>query len=432
MRTEADWRAGRDVDQLSTYQYSEPLSQESLGGCLFKLEANLSYCISTLDENGILSHCEFGDVFEHVDTMARLGEQVIGQIERQLAERASDGGGQRANPTLLERAEEGGNEISLQISDRVLPHEMRRFDDPNGKVQTLPEHSCRPSEEVCFSALEQIMAGSHLRRRDAAEPGGTHDVDMSFPGSDAPLVRVEFTELTSEIGEQWGRRPRSGDLRAVRAANDQLKYLWHASVNMTDTLFQPAWGNLVKDNKERKRRGDEIDGILLKHLLWTERQMGTLEGAMSLANQSIDSGLKPGGRLLVFPWFRAEKAPKGGHGGLAVSYDGYSVDYASIGGSKAAQPINDVIARKAEKNQAGALPGEKWLVVYLDPVYAIAVALDIETLLKSPKLWLALESKIDRRHFEEVWLVWDKRRGQSDASNPEHAMNVVRFSPRDS
>ena len=241
MRTEADWRAGRDVDQLSTYQYSEPLSQEFPGGYFFKLEANLSYCITTLDETGIPSTCEFGDVFEHVDTMVRLGEQAIGQIERKLDQRASDGDGQKANPTLLARVAEGGNEISLQISDRVLPHEMRRFDDPNGKPQTLPEHSCRPSEEVCRSALEQIKAGSHVRRRDASKPGGTHDVDMSFPGSDAPPVRVEFTELTSEMGEQWGKRPRSGGLRAVKAASDQLKYLWHASVNMTDTLFQPAW-----------------------------------------------------------------------------------------------------------------------------------------------------------------------------------------------
>ena len=105
---------------------------------------------------------------------------------------------------------------------------------------------------------------------------------------------------------------------------------------------------------------------------------------------------------MVFPFFRAEKPPSGALGGLTVSYDGYSVDYSTIGTSKAAEPVNQVIARKAEKNQAGALPGEKWLVVYLDPVYAIAVALDIEALLRRPESWLAFESKINRRHFEEV------------------------------
>lgn len=431
LRTEADWRAVRGVDQLSAYQYSEPLSAESPGGCFFKLEANLSHCITTLDENGIFSRCEFDDVLEYVDTMVRLGEQAVVQIEGQLRQRAS-GGYQGVNPIVLARATEGGNEISLQITDRVLPHEMRRFDDSDRKSLTLPEHSYRPSEEACFSALEQIMVGSDLRRRDTSEPGGTHDVDMSFSDSDAPPVRVEFTELTSEMGEEWSKRPRSGGPRAVKAAQGQLKYLWHASVNMTDTLFQPAWGSLVKDHKERKRRGQEIDSILLKYLLWAENQMGTLEGAVSLANQRIDPGLKPGGRLLVFPFFRAEKVPIGGHGGLTVSYDGYSVDYSTIGSSRAAEPINQTITCKAEKNQAGALPGEKWLVVYLDPVYAIAVALDIEALLKRPKSWLALASKIDRRHFEEVWLVWDKRLGQDDAPSSEHAINVVRFSARDS
>ena len=115
-----------------------------------------------------------------------------------------------------------------------------------------------------------------------------------------------------------------------------------------------------------------------------------------------------------------------------MSYDGYSVDHSTIGSSKAAEPINDVIARKAGKNQAGALPGEKWLVVYLDPVYAIAVALYIEALLKRPESWLAFESKIDRRHFEEVWLVWEKRRRRDVVCDSAHAMNVIRLRAEDS
>lgn len=59
-----------------------------------------------------------------------------------------------------------------------------------------------------------------------------------------------------------------------------------------------------------------------------------------------------------------------------------------------------MIAHKSEKDQAGALPGEKWLVVYLDPVYTIAAILDIEAIRKSHESWLAFELRIDRRHFE--------------------------------
>ena len=97
-----------------------------------------------------------------------------------------------------------------------------------------------------------------------------------------------------------------------------------------------------------------------------------------------------------------------------------------------AEPINRVIAAKAERNQAGSLPGEKWLVVYLDSVYAIAAALSIEAFMKSRESWLAFESKIDRRHFEEVWLVWDERRLQQDIADFGQQVNVVRFTPRDS
>ena len=432
LRAEADWRAGRVVEVLSNYRCAAPLRQEVASGRSFYLEANLSYSIATLDESGMPVDFEFGDVFEHVETMVRLGDGAIRQIERELEQRASIGGSDNALPMSLGRATEGGSEISLQVDARVRPHELRRFGAVGGRPEAPLVHSCQDSEEVCFGALEKIMVGSRLRRRRAAEPGGTHDVDMSLQDSDAHPVRVEFTELTSEMGEAWGKRPRSGRPRAVKQANGQLKYRWHASVNMADTLFQPAWGDLVKDSKGRKRRGVEIDQILLTHLLWAESHMGTFEGAVSLANQRISGELKPGGRLLVFPFFGAEKAPGSGRGGLTVSYDGYSVDHSTIGSSGAAEPINRVIAAKAERNQAGSLPGEKWLVVYLDSVYAIAVALSIEAFMKSHESWLAFESKIDRRHFEEVWLVWDERRLQQDIADFGQQVNVVRFTPRDS
>lgn len=429
LRAEAEWRAGREVDVLDSYRYLEQLRQGFAPGC-FNLEANLSYSIATLDEFEMPANFEFGDVFEHVETMLRLGDQALEQIERQLEQGASTGGSDKASPTPLGHAKEGGSEFSLQVA-RVFPNELRRFGAESGRPEASPVPPSQNSEKVCFSALEQNMTGSRLRSRDPSEPGGSHDVDLFQSDSDAPPVRVEFTELTSEMGEQWGKGPRSGKPRAVKQANGQLKYLWHASVNMTDTLFQPEWGNLVKDNKARKKRGVEIDEILLKHLQWTERQMGTIEGAVSLANQRISAELKPGGRLLVFPFFKAEKAPSSYRGGLTVSYDGYSVDLSTIGSCKAAEPINRVIAAKAKKNQAGALSGEKWLVVYLDPVYAIAVALSIEAFLKRPTSWLAVESKIDRHHFEEVWLVWDQRQAE-DLADFGHRPNVVRFTPRDS
>ena len=115
---------------------------------------------------------------------------------------------------------------------------------------------------------------------------------------------------------------------------------------------------------------------------------------------------------------------------MTVSYDGYSVNYSTIGASKAVEPVNQVIAHKAEKDQAGTLPGKKWLVVYLDPVYAIAAILDIEAIRQSPESWLDFESKIDRRHFEEVWLVWNKRQRQGDRRHYENAFNGVRFTAR--
>ena len=428
LRAEADWRKGRDVDQMSWYQYSESLSQESVPGYCFKLEANLHYYFATLGEAATPAQFKFGDVFEHLDTMVPLGERPLGQIERELTQWTLDGGSQRSAPTLLVSAREGRCEISLRVNSRVLSDERRRFDRLDGKPPVVPEGStCPDTEDICRWALKRTMAGIRLRRHDPSEPGGTHDVDMSFPGSGEPPVRVEFTELTSEMGEQWGKWPRSGIPRSVRAADGRLKHRWHASVNMTDTLFQQEWGKLVRDDRKRKRSGAEIDGVLLDFLEWVERQLGSIKGVVSLANQRIDPRLKPGGLLMVFPFFRAKKPPSGLPGGLTVSYDGYSVNYSTIGTSRAVEPVNQVIAHKAEKDQAGALPGEKWLVVYLDPVYAIAPILDIEAVRKSPESWLAFESKIDRRHFEEVWLVWDKRSRQGDDRHLEKALDGVRF-----
>ncbi|MCY3661620.1 MAG: hypothetical protein OXH28_02195 [bacterium] len=407
------------------------MSEGSSAGQYLNLEVNLSYCIDTPDEDGMTTTFEFGDVFEHVDTMVRLGEQIVGQIEQQVNQGRISIGGERVNAIPLASAKEGGSEMSLQVNDRILYHKMRRFDPPSNYPQTLPPYSCRSSEEICTSALQQILGAHHLRRRNPSEEGGSHDIDISAPGFNEPPVRVELTKLTSEMAEQWGKRTRSGNLRTVRTRSDELKYHWHASINMTDTLFRPAWRSLVKNARRRRRTGAEIDRALLEHVLWIESQMGTLAGALSLANQRIRPNLKPGDRLLVFPFFRAQNAPRDGHGGLTVSYDVYSVDYSTIGSSKATDPINQVISRKAEKNQAGALLGEKWLVVYLHPVYAIAAILDVEAHIGCPTSWLAFESKIDRRHFDEVWLVWDKQRARDDTSNTEGAINVVRFSARD-
>lgn len=431
LRAEADWRAGRDVDQLSTYRYSEPLSEGPSTSQSSNLEANVSYCVETLDEDGISTTFEFGDVFEHVDMMVQLGEPLVGEIEQQVNQRHSVIAGQRINMTPLASAKEDGSKISLHVNDRVLPHETRRFDSPSNNSDTSPPSSCRSSEEICTSALQHILVGCHFRRRSPLEEGGSHDIDISVPGSDEPPVRVEITKLTSEMAEQWGKRTRSGRPRTVRTRSDELKYDWHASVNMTDTLFRPAWRSLVKNARRRRRIGAEIDRVLLEYVLWIESQMGTLAGALSLANQRISPKLKPGDRLLVFPFFRAQNAPRDGHGGLTVSYDVYSVDYSTIGSSKATDPINQVISWKAKKNQAGALLGEKWLVLYLDPVYAIAAILDVEAHIGCPTSWLAFESKIDRRHFDEVWLVWDKQRARDDTPDTEGAINVVRFSARD-
>ena len=370
---------------------------------------------------------EFGDVFEHVETMVRLGDQAIAHIEQDLQQKESAGADDNASLMPLGHAKEGGSEVSLGVDAREFPHGLRRFETVTGRPEASLLRFGRDSEEVCSRALQKSIPGSRLRWRDPSESDATHDVDMYLPGPDMHPVRVEFTELTSEMGEAWGKLPRSGKPRAVKQANGRLKYRWHASVNMTDTLFQPAWSNLVKDSNSRKKRGAEIDEILLSHLRWAETQMGTFEGAVSLANQRISRELKPRGRLLVFPFFEAEKAPSGAHGGLTVSYDGYSVDYSTIGGLGAADPINQVIADKATKGQAGTLAGEKWLVVYLDPVYAVAVALSIEALLKQPETWQALESKIDRCHFEQVWLVWNKRRRHEDVTDSEREVNVVRF-----
>ncbi|WP_419927208.1 hypothetical protein [Candidatus Poriferisocius sp.] len=375
---------------------------------------------------------ELGDVFEHVGTMVRLGDQAVGQIERELEQRASAGGDEWVRRSLGGLAKEGGSEVSVHLDAYAHLLERRPFSAAIARAQPSLEHARRTNEEVCLYALEQIMVGCRLVCRHPSEPGGTHDVDMFLPGSGASPVRVEFTELTSEMGEQWGKWPRSGRPRAMKEASGQLRYRWHASVNMTDTLFRPEWEALVKDAKERKQRSSEIDGLLLKHLVWAESQMGTFEGAVSLANQRISPHLKPGGRLLVFPSFLAEKPPSGTAGGMTVSYDGYQLDYSIIGSSESAEPINRVIAGKAKKDQAGALAGDKWLVIALDPVYAIGVAHDMEALLKRPKSWLAFESKIERRHFEEVWIVWERRRRREDGDTSDVQVNVVRFTPRDS
>lgn len=79
---------------LRSYRYAEPLRQEAAPGRSFYLEANLSHAIATLNESGMPVDFEFGDVgdvFEHVETMVRLGDAAMGQIEQELQQQASIG-----------------------------------------------------------------------------------------------------------------------------------------------------------------------------------------------------------------------------------------------------------------------------------------------------------------------------------------------------
>ena len=150
LRAEADWRADRWVEVLRSYRYSEPLGQEVAPGRSCYLEANLSHAIVTLDESGTPVDFESGDVFEHVDTMVRLGDEAMGQIERELQQQASFGD-DKALPLPLGHATEGGSAISLQVAARELPHELQVRIKPGPELWQAPDE--------CVSEITTTLTG---------------------------------------------------------------------------------------------------------------------------------------------------------------------------------------------------------------------------------------------------------------------------------
>ena len=96
---------------------------------------------------------------------------------------------------------------------------------------------------------------------------------------------------------------------------------------------------MVSDGRTRKCSGADIDEVLLDFLEWVERQLGSIKGGVSLADQRTDLRLKRGGRLMVFLFFHVKKPPSGLPGSLTVSY-GYLVNYSTIGTSHAVEPVN--------------------------------------------------------------------------------------------
>ena len=262
------------------------------------------------------------------------------------------------------------------------------------------------------------MVGWDLTWHDEDTEGGTHDLNLSWPGSSYPPSRVEITEVVSETEMQWSR----AGSRLVKNSRG-LRNEWHVEMVLHDVLS----GDWRDDESNRMERSKEIDGRLLERLLWAESQMGTAEGAkniaergMGIANKRWKQSLRDDLGVSVY-WVDTQAAQ---HGGLRVSYPRITWQAHTV---YVHDTINKDIRRKAKKNQPGSLKGDKWLVLYIGE--AFSTLYQVQICLTTPSYLPILWEKIDLQHYREVWLVWEESDMIITSLGPQRPLGVLQITP---
>ena len=428
---EAKGRSAREVDVIDRYELLEPFGSSHSG-----IQGDLSVVL--------VSRVLGGDVFEQVEHLVGLGQQTLDS----LVSRIRRGEQYSYSEPLRDAFDDGRCLATIELNvypEELLQHWDELCQDLTDREIPPPSPRERPySEQVGERALARVMADHEIKwtigPQASQQKEGIHDLDLLCPATNAVIAAVEITELTSETGRHWSSRDKSGEPKMVKGSDKRLRYQWHARLSMSN-LANPSMRRLDKDTTERSKARKAIDDDLVALLKWAESQMSTVQGMENLANLRIQDPYR-GLPKVATARFTVQASEPGGC--LKVSYDSVGSSYNSRGPSRAAELINERIKDKAKRNQAHhkTWPARlatltfqqtpKWLVIYLDSFLTGEVPGEIEMRHRDRTGWSDFAAKINLRHFEEVWLVWDARDWPDRSPNSQRPINTLILTPKGS
>ena len=402
LRAEAAWRASRNVEPIRRYE-----TWECLGGYTLRTEFSCWEAMTNA-EGAVYGQMMVGDVFEQAEAMIEGGWRVLSSLRQQLADSGHHSGTIRSEDGGSRDGQRDGCWVRLDLEpwlDIQMPDEVEEAPGP-AFADDKESGGEKGDEKYLRHVLESVMAASRVEKHEEGGEGDTHDYDLVAPDGQIE-ARVECTVLTVEAPESlsarsWEPKQRKG--------GQQPRFRWEARLVISDPA---AWQSLDGDRTALKHRYGLIENRLLERVLWAEEQMGTPKGAANLAgdrSQPHGTGWRLGEDTGAKAHFSAEEPPPGEHGSLLVRADGSSTGWAGLPygpESSAAARINGAVAKKADKNQAGAHPEPKWLIVSLSGLWTVAETSELDGRLEDPDNLAAFAAEIDLRGFDEVWIVWE-------------------------
>lgn len=409
LRAEAAWRASRNVEPIRRYE-----TWECLGGYPLRTEFSCWEAMTNA-EGAVYGQMMVGDVFEQAEAMIEGGWRVLSSLRQRLADSGHHSGTIHAEDGASRGGYRDGCWVRLSLDPWPDIPMLEEPENAPGPAFAGESGGEKGSEKYLRHVLERVMATSQVKKHEEGGEGDTHDYDLVAVDGKIE-ARVECVELTVEApaslsAHDWEPSQCKGGSR--------LRFRWEARLTISDPA---SWRLLDGDKKALADRRGLIGGRLLERVLWAEEQMGTQKGAANLVDdrsQPHGKGWRLGEDTGAKAHFSAEEPPPGESGSLLVHFDGSSTGWAGSPygpESSAAARINGAVAKKADKNQAGAHPEPKWLIVSLSGLWTVAETSELDGRLEDPDNLAAFAAEIDLRGFDEVWIVWETAHSDDQAT----------------
>ena len=256
-----------------------------------------------------------------------------------------------------------------------------------------------PSEVYLGMALRRIMVGCEVEWHRKGGEGDRHDYDLISP-SGRVQARVECVELTSETFKHWA------DKHSACSKGVALKFRWEVALSVRDPSADIWWEADGDANGYRKELMRRIEEELMERVLWAESKSGTADEAKRLANSREDGEWRDMCNVMsARPRFEARTPKCGESGALEWCVDGNSTGFVGI--DPAVARVNKEVAKKSDKNQAGAHRDPQWLLIQVGQPEMFPVGFALELAVRDPSAFAEFAANIDLRIFDEVWIVWE-------------------------
>ena len=256
-----------------------------------------------------------------------------------------------------------------------------------------------PSEVYLGMALRRVMAGCEVEWHRKGGEGDRHDYDLILP-SGRVQARVECVELTSETFKHWA------DKHSACSKDVELKFRWEVALSVRDPSADIWWETDGDANVYRKELMRRIEEKLMERVLWAESKSDTADESKRLANSREDGEWRDMCNVMsARPRFEARTSECGESGALEWCVDGSSTGFVGI--DPAVARVNKEVAKKSDKNQAGAHREPKWLLIQVGQPEMFPVGFALELAVRDPSAFAGFAANIDLRIFDEVWIVWE-------------------------